>query len=281
MQTVSEQQATPDLRDALPTAAPAPSDLALHGAPVLLLSASVGNRASLERMLEGLGLSVRVTATLRAARTALHATPHAAALVNFPISGLQTAEDLLGGLPAGHAPPLLTLGAVAGSTVLGDTVLSDAVSAASSPAFGGSLALIAPVSSEALREALAPLLPNHPLAALPRYAEPGQEQRLLLTDLMAKPGVLGVTLLDASGQSVAQQGETLPPQLGLPLIAALEATQSFGDVLHGGPLHTAQLEYQHRTLLLARHGPHVIACLLRDPSTSSLIRYLLRTRLAA
>lgn len=226
-----------------------------HDVPVLLLSASVGNRKLLERMLEGLGLSVQVAATLRAAHSALLAVPHAAALIELPVPGLRTPGDLLAGLPAGHVPLLLTVGVAT---------------------LEGTPSLAHPPTPDLLRSALAALLPHYPLAAVP-----GQAQRLLLTDLMAKPGVLGVTLLDGGGHSIAQQGEALPPQLGLHLIRALETTRSFGGVLHGGEMHTAQLEYEHRTLLLAGHGPHVIACILRDPSTSSLIRYLLRTRLAA
>lgn len=244
----------PDLATPVPTAA---LNLgARHDVPVLLLSASVGNRKSLERMLEGLGLSVQVAATLRAARTALHAAPHAAALIELPVPGLHLPGDLLAGLPAGHSPPMLTLGMMT---------------------LEGTRRIAHPPTPDLLRAAFAPLLPNHALTA----AVPEQAQRLLLTDLMAKPGVLGVTLLDGGGESVAQQGEALPPQLGLHLITALEATRSLGGLLYGGKMHTAQLEYEHRTLLLAAHGPHVIACILRDPSTSSLIRYLLRTRLAA
>ncbi|MDB5045066.1 MAG: hypothetical protein JWQ08_1116 [Deinococcus sp.] len=231
-----------------------------HDVPVLLLSASVGNRKLLERMLEGLGLSVQVAATVRAARAALHSAPHAAALVDFPVPGMRTAEDLLGGLPPGHAPPLLTLG----STSVGHALLE------------GGVPLSSPVTPDVLREALAPLLPHYSLAPLP-----GQAQRVLLNDLISKPGMLGVTLLDRRGQSVAQQGEGLPAHLGLRLVQALEATQSLGSVMQGGEMHTAQLEYEHRTLLIAAHGPYVIACILRDPSSSSLIRYLLRTRLAA
>lgn len=242
-----EGSTTPELAD---TPASTRSDV-----PVLLLSTTVGNRQSLERMLEGLGLSVQVAATLGAAHLALRSVPYAAALVELPVPGLRIRSDLLAGLPAGHVPPLLTVGV----SPLEDTPF-----------------LAHPPTPELLAATLAPLIPQHSLAAIP-----GQAQRLLLTDLMAKPGVLGVTLLDMSGHSVAQQGEALPAQLGLHLIRAMETARSFGSTLHGGEMHTAQLEYEHRTLLLASHGPHVIACILRNPSTSSLIRYLLRTRLAA
>lgn len=252
--------------------------------PVLLLSAHVGSRTSLERMLEGLGLSVQLATTLRAARAALRSAPHAAALIELPVPGLHLLADLLADLPTGHAPPVLTLGGLTlGELNLGGMRLE------------GTLSVAHPPTPALLRAALAPLLPQSLLAvpcqallseALPCQAPlsqalPEQAQRLLLTDLMAKPGILGVTLLDTSGQTVAQQGETLPPHLGRQLILALDTTGSFGGELHGGAMHTAQLEYEHRTLLLARHGLHVIACILRDPSTSSLIRYLLRTRLAA
>ncbi|MFB9990741.1 roadblock/LC7 domain-containing protein [Deinococcus oregonensis] len=251
----------PDLTtpDSAPVLHPCPplsaAPNARHSVPVLLLSSHVSNRKSLEQMLEGLGLSVQVVTTLWAARTALQAVPHAAALIELPVPELYLLGDLLDGLHPEHVPPVLTLSAAF---------------------LEGTHSLAHPPTPDLLREALAPLLPYASLAAVP-----GQAERLLLTDLMAKPGVLGVTLLNSSGQSVAQQGESLPPHLGIHLVGALETARSFGSLLHGGEMHTAQLEYEHRTLLLAAHGPHVVACILRDSSTSSLIRYLLRTRLAA
>ncbi len=131
-------------------------------------------------------------------------------------------------------------------------------------------------SAEGLRAALALL---SPAPSAPPALSPAD--RRLLRDLLGKPGVLGVTLLTAGRQPLGAEGEALPAPLLAPLCALLDASRALGELPQGGPLFSAQLEFEHRTLLIALHGELLIVCVLRDPSLGSLVRYLLRSRPAA
>ncbi|WP_216324726.1 hypothetical protein [Deinococcus aestuarii] len=217
---------------------------------VLVVSASVGRGKAAERLVEGLGLRARRAASLAGVRAALRARP-AAVLLDLPLAGFGGPGDL-------HLPP--------GTRLL---------------AFGtevpGTVSSLGPVlSPETLRSALAPLLPE-PSAPPP----PPPAARRLMRDLLGKPGVLGVTLFTGCRQPLGAEGEALPAALLPPLFALLDASHALGELPQGGPLFSAQLEFEHRTLLVALHGDLLIVCVLRDPSLASLVRYLLRSRPAA
>lgn len=220
-------------------------------ADVLIVSASVGRGKAAERLVENLGLRARRTASLAGVRAALRGHPPGAVLLEWPLPGFGAPGDLL--LPAGTR--LFAFGAEVPE---------------------GVVSLGPALSPETLRAALAPLLPE---PSAPPALSPGD--RRLMRDLLGKPGVLGVTLLTACRQPLGTEGEGLPAPLLAPLCALLDAARALGELPHGGALFSAQLEFEHRTLLIALHGERLIVCVLRDPSLGSLIRYLLRSRPAA
>ncbi|BDP43086.1 hypothetical protein DAETH_30550 [Deinococcus aetherius] len=220
-------------------------------ADVLVVSASVGRGKGAERLVESLGLRARRAVSLAGLRAALRARPAAAVLLELPLAGFGGPGDLL--LPAGTR--LLAFGAEV-------------------PAGVASLGPV--LTPETLRPALAFLLPG---PAAPPPPSPGN--RRLMRDLLGKPGVLGVTLLTAGRQPLGAEGEALPAPLLPPLCALLDAARALGELPQGGPLFSAQLEFEHRTLLIVEHGELLIVCVLRDPSLASLVRYLLRSRPAA
>lgn len=245
--TVSGQRAG---ERAVPHPAP-PHAGPLPSPDVLIVSASVGSAKAAERLVENLGLRARRAASLAGARSALRARPPGAVLLELPLAGFGEPGDL--GLPGGAR--LLAFG-----TSVPEGVVS----------------LGAALSPGVLRSALAPLLPEP--SAPPALSS---ADRRLMRDLLGKPGVLGVTLLTACRQPLGAEGEALPAPLIAPLGALLDASRALGELPQGGPLGSAQLEFEHRTLLIVEHGELLIVCVLRDPSLGSLIRYLLRSRPAA
>lgn len=221
-----------------------------RGGDVLIVSESVSGGKAVERLVEHLGLRARRVATLAAARTALRTRRPGAVLLDLPLADFTGPGDL-------PLPPQTRL------LAFGERVPEGVASLGKAP------------TPDTLRVALAALLP---LVATP--PQPSTAERRLITDLLGKPGVLGVTLLTPDHQPLGGGGEPVPAALLAPLCGMLEA-RALGDLPQGGPLFSAQLEFEHRTLLAVAHEDLLILCVLRDPSPASLVRYLLRSRAAA
>lgn len=218
---------------------------------LLVVSERAGVRRAAERVLEDLGLRAQAVATLGAAHAALRTGRPAAVLLDLPLSGFTSRADL----PLPQGTRLLAFG----TDLPGDVE-----------------ACAPDLTVDTLRAALAPLLPQPPC---PPPAP--QVHRELMADLLARPGVLGVTLLTPGGEVLGAEGEALAPPLVAALYGTLETAHALGDLPQGGALFSAQLEFERRTLLIVACGELLILCALRDPSLTSLIRYLLRARSAA
>lgn len=218
---------------------------------MLIISESAGGGRTAERLVEHLGLRARRVATLTAARSALRSRRPGAVLLDLPVAGFAGPDDL----PLPRDTRLFAFG---------EEVPEGVTSLGTAP------------SPDTLRVALASLLP--PPSTSPPLPSPAE--RGLMADLLGKPGVLGVTLLAPDRRPLGSEGETLSPALLAPLCGLLDA-RALGELPHGGALFSAQLEFEHRTLLIVAHGGHLIVCVLRDPSLASLVRYLLRSRPAA
>lgn len=223
---------------------------AVRGGDVLIVSESTGGGKAVERLVEHLGLRARLVPSLAAARTALRTRRPGAVLLDLPLSDFTGPGDL-------PLPPQTRL------LAFGERVPEGVACLGKAP------------TPDTLRVALAALLPLASAAPQPSTAE-----RRLIADLLGKPGVLGVTLLTPDRQPLGSGGETVPAALLVPLCALLEA-QAGAELPQGGPLFSAQLEFEHRTLLIVAHGDLLIVSVLRDPSPASLVRYLLRSRPAA
>lgn len=100
----------------------------------------------------------------------------------------------------------------------------------------------------------------------------------LLGQLAQKPGVLGAAAYDLSGAARGSAGQALPEQVGQYARFYLATADVLGTHAATGPLTSLQLEYEGRSLLLAKEGDTLIVCLLKDASSASVVKYLLRAQ---
>ena len=122
--------------------------------------------------------------------------------------------------------------------------------------------------------------------------------QLYVEKLLERPGVLAVTFYDAQGGPLHSAGIRLPEGLGRRARTSLSdahwLAQSQSSGPHDCPAAAAwsgagapgrsgviQVEYGERCLLLFEQPGGIVACLLRESASASLMKYWLRSFVAA
>lgn len=241
-------------------------------AEVLVVEAQIGVRKALERLLEGLGLRFRsVSSGVQAERESRERRP------DLVIAGLalpdQSGLELCRKLRQDALPVVL----------LGDIGWNDAQAA------GAAGILPLPLEAPELSKLIHSLFGTQSQVAPPAgqvYAE----------KLLERPGVLAVTCYDAQGGLLHSAGLRLPEGLGRRAGTSLSdahwLAEGQGTVLQGTlpplrgaglatrPLGVIQVEYGERCLLLFERPGGIVACLLRDSTSASLMKYWLRSSIS-
>ena len=238
-------------------------------AEVLVVEAQIGVRKALERLLEGLGLRFRsVGSGAQAERESRDWRP------DLVIAGLslpdQSGLELCRKFHQAALPVVL----------LGDIDPDDAQAAGAA----GTLQL--PLEAFELSTLI------HSLFGTQSQVAPTAGQ-LYVEKLLERPGVLAVTFYDAQGAPLHSAGIRLPEGLGRRARTSLSdahwlaQSQSSGPhdalpPLRGAglatrPLGVIQVEYGERCLLLFEQPGGIVACLLRESASASLMKYWLRS----
>ena len=249
---------------------------------VLIAMAQLSARKSLERMLEGLNLGLRFRSVSSAAQAQQEAQSIRPDLVlsslDLPdLTGLELCRSL--------SDAALTV------VLLGDVRHPDAQAAGAAGILG--LPLEQGELSALIQTLFArPSGAQHQLADVPTLAQ------VLIRKLLERPGVIAISAYGQGGDLVEEAGESLPPELGrrartylkaarwlnrseatvqLPVVrtSSVPAPDLPGKAL--ATLCTIQVEYGSRCLLLFEQPGGVIACLLRDSASASLMKYWLRS----
>lgn len=236
---------------------------------VLVVEAQIGIRKALERLLEGLGLRFRsVGSGVQAERESREWRP------DLVIAGLtlpdQSGLELCRKLRRDSLPVVL----------LGDIGWNDAQAAGAA----GTLRL--PLEAFELSKLIHSLLGTRAQVAPP-------PDLLFAEKLMERSGVLAVSCYDAQGAPQHSVGLRLPEGLGQRARTFLADAHWLAEgqgtaphvsmpPLHGAglatkPLGVIQVEYGERCLLLFERPGGIVACLLRDSASASLMKYWLRS----
>lgn len=241
-------------------------------AEVLVVEAQIGVRKALERLLEGLGLRSRsVGSGAQAERESRDWRP------DLVIAGLslpdQSGVELCRKLRQAALPVVL----------LGDIGGNDARAAGAA----GTLQL--PLEAFELSTLI------HALLGTQSQVAPTAGQ-LYVEKLLERPGVLAVTFYDAQGEPLhsASAGIRLPEGLGRRARTSLSDAHWLAQSQSGAPhdalpplrgaglatrplLGVIQVEYGERCLLLFEQPGGIVACLLRESASASLMKYWLRS----
>lgn len=274
---------------------------------VLVVDDSISVRKALELTLRPQGLKVRSAASGEEALTAMRESLAELVIVDVVMPGLSGFDVCreLRAQPASAGVPVLLIsgivdaevhrqaGEVGATGVLKKPFTPDellpmvraALEKAGTPADAPPTDYVRPSREPTVlpddRPALngPPLVTDHPAgpaAAPPRPAR--LDHVALLGQLAQKPGVLGAAAYDLGGAPRGAAGQALPEQVGHYARFYLATAAVLGTHAAAGPLATVQLEYEGRSLLLAKEGDTLIVCLLKDASSASVVKYLLRAQ---
>ena len=221
---------------------------------VLIVEEQLGVRKALERLLESIGVRFQsVSSAAQAQREVQAQRP------DLILSSLTLPDQ--GGLELCRA--------------LSDdckVVLLGVVDTAAAQAVGAVGTLHLPVERAELQTLLRSLFGPMLLAADPAALTPLQAR---IQQVLARPGMLALSAYDASGQVLCEFGERLPGTLGQQAITTFEELHWLSD---GSPLPcTMQIECGARCLLLVKETGLLLACLLRDSASASVMKYWLST----
>jgi CheY-like chemotaxis protein len=236
---------------------------------VLIVEAQLSARKALERMLEGLNLGLRFRSVSSAAQAQQEAQSARPDLILSSLSlpdqtGLELCRSL------SHEALKVVL--------LGDVPWDEAQAAGAAGLLG------LPLEQGELSSLLDTLFTAPSRSAGAGRPTPTLAQVLLLK-LLERPGVLAISAYGPGGELVEEAGEALPPGLGARARRHLESARWLnqsestqpGEQTAAAPLCTIQVEYGQRCLLLFEQPSGVIACLLRDSASASLMKYWLRS----
>ena len=234
-----------------------------------MVEPQLGTRKALERSLEGLGLRSRsVISGAQAQRETQHWRPDLI-LINVTLpdqSGLELCRALQ--QSPGGALRVVLLGEV---------------ETAAAHAAGASGTLNLPLDLGELSHLLQTFFDIKRPEALPA------NHLALLEQLLKRPGVIAITTYTPQGDVQHTVGPPLPEDLGQQagrylasarwLADSSEASVPAlrGEGLAARSLGVIQVEYGERCLLMFEHTGGLTACLLRDSSSASLMKFWLRS----
>ncbi len=234
-----------------------------------MVEPQLGARKALERSLEGLGLRSRsVLSAAQAQRETQHWRPDLV-LINVTLpdhSGLELCRALQQS---------------SGGTLR--VVLLGEIEPAAACAAGASGTLRLPLELAELTQLLQTFFD------LKRPAGRPADRLALLEQLRERPGVIAITTYNTQGEVQQSVGTPLPEGLGQRagryLASARWVADSAetsvpalrGEGLAARSLGVIQVEYGERCLLMFEHTGGLTACLLRDSSSASLMKFWLRS----
>ncbi|WP_293913105.1 response regulator [Deinococcus sp.] len=255
---------------------------------VLIVESQLSARKALERLLEGLNLGVRYRSASCAAQAQqeIRVARPDLVLSNLnlsDLSGLELCRSLQADRSQANQPqpdqPQLDQPPADQLTVvlLGDVAQAEAQAAGAAGVLG------LPLEQFELARLLAELFaaPSSVQSDRPSAATLAQ---VLIRKLLERPGVIAISAYNQGGELVEEAGQPLPPELGRRARTYLSAARwlnkseaTLAPVPSPAALCTIQVEYGARTLLLFEQPSGVIACLLRDSASASLMKYWLRS----
>ncbi|WP_420594958.1 response regulator [Deinococcus sp.] len=226
---------------------------------ILVVEAQLGVRKALERQLEHLGLRSRSAVSAAQALREVDSLRPDLVLIssNLPDqSGLELCRAL--------CPDLRV-------------VLLGEVNRNAGQQAGAWAVLALPIEPLQLWQMVSTLLEDDALPApLARPTGETATPNTLAQQLLARPGVLAVSVYDSAGMCLARVGMPLPRHLGQRTRTYFNSARWLANPPASEPICSIQVDYGGRCLLLIEQPGQIIACLLRDSASASVVKYGLR-----